>query len=399
MKKILYSALLSIAAMGWMQSASAQCDGQRYYSKIFSQVDTTTVIYTDPAVTSQNIDIYQPHGDNATNRRAILIIHGGSFYGGTRQDDFIAYMCREFAMRGYVTASIDYRLVPVQNIASLTDSNSAYPYVIKSIADGKAAMRFLKKNAATYGIDSGWIAIGGESAGAIIANHIVYVTSISEATPLLASAFNSVGGFDGNSGNPGYSTNSKAVLNLAGALLFTGFLDATDHTPVYSAQGDADQTVPYQCGHVLGGASDITMCGAGAMKPVLDNLGITNQLHTFPGDPHVPWETDTTKRNIVENESALFLYKVECPTFTAINEVSNVKVGLYPNPASSQITIAADANMESINVVDNLGRTVSTTTVSGTQGTVDVSGLAAGIYVAKINLKTGGSTARTFSVK
>ncbi len=399
MKKILYSALLSIAAMGWMQSASAQCDGQRYYSKIFSQVDTTTVIYTDPAVTSQNIDIYQPHGDNATNRRAILIIHGGSFYGGSRQDGFIAYMCTEFAKRGYVTASIDYRLVPIASIASLSDSNSAYPYVIKSIADGKAAMRFLKKNAATYGIDSSWIAIGGESAGAIIANHIVYVTSISEATPLLTSAFNSVGGFDGNSGNPGFSTNSKAVLNLAGALLFTGFLDATDHTPIYSAQGDADNTVPYNCGQVLGGASDIQMCGAGAMKPVLDNLGITNQLHTFPGDPHVPWESDNAKRDIVESESALFLYQIECPTFTAINEVSNVKVGLYPNPASSQITISADATISNIDVVDMLGRTVSTTAVTGTEGKVDVSHLSAGAYVAKISLKAGGIATRTFSVK
>lgn len=399
MKKILYSALLSVTAMGWMHPASAQCDGQRYFSKIFSQVDTTTAVYTDPAVTTQNIDIYRPHGDNATNRRAILIIHGGSFYGGTRQDAFIAYMCTEFAKRGYVTASIDYRLVPTSNIGALTDSNTAYPYVIKSIADGKAAVRFLKKNAAAYGIDSSWIAIGGESAGAIIANHIAYVTSINEATPLLASAFNSVGGFEGNSGNPGFSTNSKAVLNLAGALLFTGFLDASDHEPVYSAQGDADQTVPYNCGQVLGGVSDIVMCGAGAMKPVLDNLGITNQLHTFPGDPHVPWEMDNAKRDIVENESALFLYQVECPTFTAINEVSNVKVGLYPNPASSQITVSADAAMESIAVVDMLGRTVSTTAVAVTDGHVDVSALSTGIYTARISLRAGGSTSRTFSVK
>lgn len=399
MKKIFYSALLSVAAMGWMSPAAAQCDGQRYYSKIFSQVDTSTVTYTDPAVTNQLIDIYQPHGDATTNRRAILIIHGGSFYGGSRQDGFISYLCTEFAKRGYVTASIDYRLVPLQSITSLSDSNTAYPFVIKAIADGKAAVRFLKKNAATYGIDSSWVAIGGESAGAIIANHIAYVTSINEATPLLTSAFNSVGGFEGNSGNPGYSTNTKAVLNLAGALLFTGFLDATDHEPVYSAQGDADQTVPYQCGRVLGGASNIVMCGAGAMKPVLDNLGITNQLHTFPGDPHVPWESDNTKRDIVENESALFLYQVECPTFTSINEISNVKVGLYPNPATSQISISADANMASVDVVDMLGRTVSTTAVNGTDAQVDVSHLTTGAYVARISLKAGGIATRTFSVK
>jgi acetyl esterase/lipase len=41
-------------------------------------------------------------------------------------------------------------------------------------------VRYLKKNAASLGIDSNWIAIGGESAGAIIANHIAYVKNISE---------------------------------------------------------------------------------------------------------------------------------------------------------------------------------------------------------------------------
>lgn len=399
MKKILYSALLSVAAMGWMQSASAQCDGQRYYSKVFSGVDSTTSTYTDTAVTTQAITVYEPHGDTASSRRTILLIHGGSFVGGTRKDAFIQYMCYEFAKRGYVTASIDYRLIPIAQGAVLLDSTQAFPYVIKSISDGKAAVRFLKRYASTYRIDTNWLVMGGESAGALIANHIAYVGSVSEATPLLASAFASVGGFDGNSGNPGYSINTKALLNLAGALLYTGFIDASDHEPIYSAQGDADQTVPYNCANVLGGTSNIQMCGAGAMKPVLDNFGITNQLHTFPGDPHVPWESDNAKRDIVESESALFLYQLECPTFTAINEVSNVKVGLYPNPASSQITIAADANMESISVVDMLGRTVSTTTVNGTDGKVDVSSLSTGVYTARINLKAGGSIAKTFSVK
>jgi hypothetical protein len=104
-----------------------------------------------------------------------------------------------------------------------------------------------------------------------------------KASPLLVTNFNTIGGIDGNSGNPGYSTKVKAVLNYAGALLFLGFLDSTDHEPIYSAQGDADNTVPYNCGRVLGGVSDIQMCGSGAMKPVLDGLGIRNKLHTFPG--------------------------------------------------------------------------------------------------------------------
>ena len=401
MKKLLFSCITALACIAAVNTVSAQaCDGGRYYSKIFSGSSVSTVTYTDTTVTSQLMDIYQPTGDNATNRKAILIIHGGSFYAGTKADGFIVYLCQEFAKRGYVTASIDYRLVPISSITALSDSNTAFPYVIKSISDGKAAVRYLKKNAASLGIDTNWIAIGGESAGAIIANHIAYVKNINEASPLLVTNFNSIGGIDGNSGNPGYSTKVKAVLNYAGALLFLGFLDSTDHEPIYSAQGDADNTVPYNCGRVLGGVSDIQMCGSGAMEPVLDTLHIRNKLHTFPGDPHVPWETDTTKRNICENEGALFLYQLDCPTYTSINEVSNVNVALYPNPASNQITIQTDAAMDNVAIVDRMGRMIGSYTAIGNETKVNVSALSAGIYVAKINLKSGlGSIVKTFTVE
>lgn len=46
--------------------------------------------------------------DTLTNRPFILLIHGGGFVGGDKsswEDE-----CKEFAKRGYVTASINYRL-------------------------------------------------------------------------------------------------------------------------------------------------------------------------------------------------------------------------------------------------------------------------------------------------
>ena len=70
--------------------------------------------------------------------------------------------------RGYVTASIQYRLTSIWN---LTDSMHMLQTVMNGISDAKAAIRYFRKDAATngnvFGIDPNQIYIGGYSAGAI----------------------------------------------------------------------------------------------------------------------------------------------------------------------------------------------------------------------------------------
>ena len=64
------------------------------------------------------MDIYTPDGDTEINRPLILFIHGGSFYGGDKSSVDCQDFCKEFAKKGYVTASVNYRLVSLINIAS-----------------------------------------------------------------------------------------------------------------------------------------------------------------------------------------------------------------------------------------------------------------------------------------
>ena len=47
----------------------------------------------------------------------------------------------------------------------------------EAAADAQTAVRFLRTNAATYGIDANRIAIGGSSAGAITALNVGYSSS------------------------------------------------------------------------------------------------------------------------------------------------------------------------------------------------------------------------------
>src|SRR5512146_3202830 len=59
------------------------------------------------------LDLYEPEDGGALgDRPAVVLIHGGSFETGSKAEGRIVQLCRYLAARGFVAASIDYRLVP-----------------------------------------------------------------------------------------------------------------------------------------------------------------------------------------------------------------------------------------------------------------------------------------------
>jgi carboxylesterase type B len=113
MKKITLLFGCLITGSMWAQSP---CAAGRYATDVFANYTTTSDItygqnnsYTG-ANTTLKLDIYQPSGDTETNRPLLIFVHGGSFIGGSKTDGDMVAMCQRFAKKGYVTASIDYRL-------------------------------------------------------------------------------------------------------------------------------------------------------------------------------------------------------------------------------------------------------------------------------------------------
>ena len=62
-------------------------------------------------------DAFQPGGDTAASRPALIWVHGGGFLAGDRTGT--NQIATEYAQRGYVTFSIDYRLDPGNRCAEL----------------------------------------------------------------------------------------------------------------------------------------------------------------------------------------------------------------------------------------------------------------------------------------
>ncbi len=69
-----------------------------------------------------------------------------------------------------------------------------------------------------------------------------------------------------------------------------------------------------------------------------------------------------------------------------INEIGNIALSVFPNPASDVLTISADKNISGYNfaVLDVTGRMVSSTTLDGQTSTVNIANLAKGNYIYKI---------------
>jgi len=269
----------------------AQCDG-RYQTEIFSSVTVTEINYSDVYTDNEHkMDIYTANGDTATNRPVILYMHGGSFTAGDKTTSDCVDFCESMAKRGYVAASLNYRL---SDFSFLFSNEIQYETVLKAVSDAKSAIRYFRKDFAavnTYGIDPNTIFVGGYSAGAVIAVHLAYIDSISDlpTTPInVQTIVNNVGGtngLEGDAGNYGYSSDLSGVISFAGGINDINWIDGNDE-PLVSVQGTDDLTVNYNCGPGQNIASVLTLCGSGEMHPKADAVGLLNDKLIFSGEGH-----------------------------------------------------------------------------------------------------------------
>lgn len=109
------------------------------------------VVYSKPAPeTELKMDIYRPEKAIRQPSPCVVVIHGGAWMSGKRQD--MTAFCTELAKRGVVAATVQYRLAPKFKWPAMLD-------------DVQTAVRYLRANAAKYEIDPNRIGAMGASAG------------------------------------------------------------------------------------------------------------------------------------------------------------------------------------------------------------------------------------------
>jgi len=123
---------------------------------------TRTTERTQSTLTMR-MDIAVPPNATAATRAPLLVfIHGGGFVTGDKSN-FYEQMAT-YARAGYVVATINYRLTP-SNQSSDTLRVTA---VQDAVEDAQNAIRYLRVNAAAYGIDPTRVVTIGSSAGGAV---------------------------------------------------------------------------------------------------------------------------------------------------------------------------------------------------------------------------------------
>lgn len=408
MKKIYLLGL--VATSVFFTQAQQDCSNGRYVDEVFPTITTTSNIQygANSDLTGGNVnlllDVYQPTGDTETNRPVIIFIHGGSFVNGSKTGTDVVPLAQEFAKKGYVTASINYRL-GISFTGNL--EKNASEAVMRATQDSRAAVRFLRKSVDTegnpYGIDDSQIYIAGVSAGGFNALHLAYLDEVSEIPAIIdLNAPGLAGQIEGESGNPGYLSSVNAIINLAGALADTSWMQAGD-TPVLSFHGDADGTVPFGTDLIyLAGFFEVMIVdGSSTVHERAENLGLTHCFKPHYGAGHVPHTSNANYYDTTVTYMTQWLKTFVCGGTDycydygtmSLEENTIQAVNVYPNPASSKLTIESDATMSSVRIIDFSGRLVKeVATLNTTFLHIDVSSFLEGIYFVESNFSNGSRT-------
>lgn len=242
----------------------------------------TDVTYVQYGRRALQLDVYRPALANGEERPALVLVHGGGWRSGYREN--LTPLAQALAQRGYVVANISYRLAP----------EAQFP---AAIHDVKAAIRWLRENSARYGADPERVAVGGTSAGGQIAS-LVGVT-------------NGDASFDPQAETSEISSEVQAIVNIDGLSDFTSdearhYEDDPRKDP--SSAGSwfggryAEQTErwhrasPIYYVHAqmppiffLNSARERFSVGRDEMIERMENFGIEYHTQEIPDTPHTFW--------------------------------------------------------------------------------------------------------------
>ncbi len=333
-----------------ISEASAQfCTQDNRFSSIeyFSsnEINSLTNITYGNAINEQGdaealvLDYYFPNNsvDTMSKRPFILLIHGGGFQGGDKSS--LVDECKEFAKRGYVAATMNYRL-------GFDESSPAE--VVKAVyraqQDANAALRYFVENENTIRIDTSWMFIGGGSAGSITALFTSYADQ-QEWEVLFPGIESTLGSLDTSGNNLPHSFTIKGIYNNWGA----GSPYATNPEelkPMISFHGALDNVVPI-------GESVNGLIGSQLLHDRLVENGVCSELNIDPNGGHVIYNTPAEMVFRIEKASCFFksifcgdcvslstteVIPASCSITTALEEKIDInKVTVYPNPFNGQL--------------------------------------------------------------
>jgi acetyl esterase/lipase len=214
------------------------------------------------------LDVLQPKDPALGDRPAMIVIHGGGWRHGAKED-MLQTFCLPLLEHGFVVANVDYRLTPVAPAPA-------------AVSDVLAAAKWLHDRAADYKIDPKRIMALGNSAGGHLALMLGMAPASADLGPTtkIAAVINFFGITDVADQLQGpnqrdYATewipDQPSRMELAKRLSPITYV-RKDAPPILTIHGDADTTVPYS--------------QAVQLTTALKKAGAKTELITISGGQH-----------------------------------------------------------------------------------------------------------------
>lgn len=236
------------------------------------------------------MDIYKPVGDGNCLRPCMVIVHGGSWIAGSKEDIDIVNISKDFAQKGWVVASINYRLGTHKAAsydmywacnadisapcAYISDSSEIFRANYRGQQDTKGAIRFMKNRGILDSIDVHNLFLAGQSAGGFVALAAAFTDKNSEKPEFCETIANAptpdsdligclpagyslarpdLGDINGDLNLGGHDATVQGVGNIFGGMLNFEMIEGDTEWPVlYQFHQGSDVVVHYNYARLLG---------------------------------------------------------------------------------------------------------------------------------------------------
>ncbi|WBU90619.1 alpha/beta hydrolase [Cellulophaga omnivescoria] len=278
----------------------------RYEQKVFSDIKMKTYTYAD----TLKLDFYSIKKDTVTKKPLLILVHGGGFSGGKRDNPSEIKFCEDMAKRGYAVASISYRLVRKGNPLGFSCNCPADQKIETFVSVSKdilKATQFLidKKDKLEFNPEN--IILIGSSAGAEAVLNTVFMKNEFSFKKL-----------------PYATIKYKGVISFAGAIVNANYITKNTAIPTMLFHGVKDNLVPYSTApHHLceeDKAGFIMLDGSLTIAEKLEQLDVAHTLVVDKSGTHnwasIPYSYTNLiakfiKQNVLEKQNIQSTIKVK----------------------------------------------------------------------------------------
>jgi len=324
-----------------VNTANSSCNNPDLYKETIYSLGQISIqrnihysYYLDPLTNRPLVLDYYTANESCTNRPLIVLVHGGGFASGYKEQ--LINEAIAFARKGYAVFTIDYRLMgnplgvnsdpPNVNTTTICHGGAFNDMAwYWAMQDLNAAIKHITYFKDLYRIDPNKVFLFGNSAGAITALQLAYTTE--------QEVFDTFPGVDFNAhwflGNLDLTTHPlfrsqtytiKGVAAVSGALQRNHYLDANETVPVIMLHNPCDILVNYNVGNnglgnIFGVPCNSTFYGS---KYIYDQMETwtTSPAHELYADCDLPAGIEhglnsyTYFNSFVNNKIGPFFHKI-----------------------------------------------------------------------------------------